>query len=70
MKLDKDGVRLCDNDTCELIATHTLVWTEQMHFCIVHANQALGLANMMGFPTPANTVRTMTPDEQMPESES
>lgn len=65
-KLDSDGVRLCDHNDCELPATHTLVWTKQQYYCIVHAQQALNVAQMMGFPTAGNTARLMTPDEMLP----
>lgn len=69
MKTNENSERLCDNKDCELIATHTLVWTEQQYYCLIHGNQALGVADAMGFPTPFNTFRAMTPDEMMPESE-
>ena len=63
MRRSEQGERLCDNKNCDLIATHTLVWTGHQYYCAIHAQQALGLANHMGFPTPANTVRTLEPDE-------
>jgi len=66
-KLDDTGMRLCDQTDCELIATHTLVWTDHKYYCMIHTNKAIGIADYMGFPTPRNTVRKMTIDEMMPD---
>lgn len=66
-KFDKEGARLCDNVDCDLVATHTLVFNQTMCYCIIHANQALTIADAMGYPTPALTVREMTLEEMMPE---
>lgn len=67
MKTNEDGARLCDMEGCEFIATHTLVWEAHQCYCAIHTRQTLGLAHHMGFPTPANTVRMLTPDEMMPD---
>ena len=63
MRRNEEGVRLCDQNGCEFIATHTLVWAKHQCYCLFHTQHVLGLADFMGFPTPAATVRTMTPDE-------
>lgn len=62
-KIGEDGVRLCDQPGCELPATHAYVWDKPMVACILHAQMALQIANMMGFPTPANTLRELEIDE-------
>ncbi len=67
MKLNEDGVRLCDSKDCEMIATHWLVWTEPRCYCAPCAQQIIGVGRVMGFSTPAATVRPMTSDEMMPE---
>lgn len=69
MKLTDDGMRQCDNHECALPATHTLVWDDHKFFCLPHALQALQIAGVMGFPTPEHTLRNMTIEEMMPESE-
>jgi len=63
MRRNKNGERLCDSKDCEFIATHTLVWTKQQYYCMVCANGMLNIGAAMGFPTPASTIRPMTPDE-------
>ncbi len=62
-------LRKCDQDECEITATHTLVWTKHQYYCPIHVNTALGIANAMGFPTPANTVRKLEPLEMILEED-
>lgn len=62
---DGMNVRKCDQEGCEYPATHTLVWTEHKYYCLIHANKALGIAAVMGFPTPERTVRQLTIDEML-----
>lgn len=65
-KFDENGARICDNVDCDMPATHTLVWNEQMCYCIIHANQALNIADAMGFNAPMLSLRMMTFDEMCP----
>lgn len=67
-KFDNNGVRLCDQERCDLPATHTLVWAGPQCYCAIHARQAINIAGAMGFPTPARTLRPMTLDEMLPPS--
>lgn len=58
------GIRQCDQDGCKAVATHWLVWTAPMVCCVQHMEKAMHVAQMMGHPTPAATLRALTPDEQ------
>ena len=69
MRLTDEGVRLCDQEGCELTATHWLVWTEPQCYCSIHAQKMLQVGAAIGIPTPASTIRLMTPDEMYPESD-
>jgi hypothetical protein len=40
-----------------------------MYGCRFHTMQAIGMAEAMGFPTPAATVRELTPDEMLPDED-
>lgn len=46
----------CDQNGCTEHATHTLVWIDRKNYCEEHTAKFLGVADAMGFPTPANTV--------------
>lgn len=70
MKKGRFGEVLCDQKGCEFPATFTLVWTKHQCYCAIHTQTVLGVAEAMGFPTPAATVRPMTADEMMPEEDS
>ncbi len=63
-----DEYVVCDVVNCDLPATHTLVWTRQENCCAIHAQYTLRVADAMGFPTPANTVRELSADEMIKES--
>lgn len=66
IKRNEDGARLCDQEGCELLATHTMIWTDKWQcYCIVHANKVLGLGEFMGHLTPKLTIRPMTIDEMV-----
>jgi hypothetical protein len=70
-------VKTCNQNGCELPATHTLVWAKHKFYCPIHVQKVWGvaefmgfpIAEFMGFPTPANTVRKLTPLEMIDESE-
>lgn len=62
---DSTGFRKCDESSCEFPATHWLVWTKPQVYCVIHANAMINLGNIMGFPTPASTVRPLTFAEMM-----
>jgi hypothetical protein len=68
-KFNEHHVRLCDQEGCELPATHTYVWDRQLVACRIHAQGVLNIANAMGFPTPAATMRLMTIDEMAPDED-
>lgn len=70
MKINERGERLCDQAGCELLATHYYVWTGPQVACVIHAQKAEAIADMMGFPTVSRTMRELTVDEMMPEEES
>lgn len=63
-------LRKCNQEGCPIPATHTLVWTKYQYYCPIHVRTALGIADAMGFPTPANTVRQLEPDEMIIEDEA
>lgn len=69
MKTNDAGERLCDQHDCELIATHTLVWTKPRCYCLAHTEMAIRVAEAMGFPTPKATLRPMTVEEMLPEGD-
>lgn len=62
-----DIYRKCDQKGCDLPATHTYVWTRPMYGCRFHTMQAVGMAESMGFMTPFNTLKQLTPDEMVVE---
>ena len=62
-------LRKCDQKDCPVTATYTLVWTKQQYYCPIHVQKAIGIASAMGFPTPANTVRLLEPDEMILEAD-
>ncbi len=62
---DEPKTKKCDQKGCELPATHTLVWAKQQYYCPIHVNTALNIARHMGFPTPNNTVRKLSPLEMI-----
>lgn len=65
-KRTDSGVVLCNQKDCDMPATHTYVWTgKQIYSCMIHAQKALNIAEAMGFPTPAATMRPMTIDEMV-----
>lgn len=65
MKKTENNERLCDQEGCELIATHTLVWAKHQYYCAPHTQKVLGVADFMGFPTPAATVRKLEAHEML-----
>lgn len=62
-----EGFRKCDEKTCEFPATHWMVWTKPQFYCLIHLNAMLNVANAIGYPTPATTVRALTIDEMITE---
>jgi hypothetical protein len=60
MNDDGMNIRECDQKGCQLPATRTLVWDEHKYYCPIHVQTALRIAESMGFPTPARTVRKLT----------
>lgn len=67
MKLGIDGERLCDQEGCDFPAVYYYVWTGPQFACAFHAQKALMFADTMMFPTPASTLRELTPDEMFPK---
>jgi len=53
---DELGYPICDQDGCDSPVHVTLVWTEPKQYCLPCANQVLGIAEVMGFPTPSATI--------------
>jgi hypothetical protein len=58
-------LRKCDSKECENPATHWLVWTGPQFYCQDCAEKMLGVADAMGFPTPASTVRPLNTTEML-----
>ncbi len=70
MKLNDDGVVLCQTENCELLATHTLRFHDDwVCYCIICAERAVGIGEFMGHHLPGATVRPMTPNEMVPDEE-
>lgn len=61
------GFRKCDEKTCELPATHWMVWTQPQVYCLIHLQAMLNVANAISYPTPATTVRKLTVGEMIVE---
>jgi hypothetical protein len=61
--------RKCDEATCEFPATYYVVWTKPRYYCPIHLQKVLAVADAMGFPTPAATVRRLTIDEMLPDED-
>ncbi len=57
--------RKCDDKDCEMPATHYMVWTSPQYYCLVHLAGFLAVADAIGYPTPATTVRQLTITEMM-----
>lgn len=70
MKLNEEGARLCDSVDCSTPALLTLFWDRWLCYCRAHAQQAVAIGDTMGFPSPRGTVRMMTMDEILPETEA
>lgn len=71
IKLDKDGVRLCDQEGCEFIATHTFIWAQQGWTCqcAIHLRGMLNIERQLGGNIAHNSARPMTSDEMMPDTQ-
>lgn len=69
IKRGEDGERLCDQQGCEFLATHTFVWAQQGWTCqcAIHMRGMLNLERHLGGNIAHNTVRPMTIDEMMPD---
>lgn len=66
----EDGIRMCDDEGCDSIATHTLVWTEKWQcYCMIHAQGMINIGQHLGFQTPRLTVRPMQIDEMVKDIE-
>lgn len=66
---DETGFRKCGQKDCEFPATHWLVWTEPQYCCLIHAQSLLNVADAIGFPTPAATLRKLAPAEMFVDDE-
>lgn len=56
-------LRKCDSKTCELPATHWLVWLKPQFYCEACANQMIAVGEAIGHNTPTTTIRPMYPEE-------
>lgn len=56
-------LRKCDSKTCELPATHWLVWTKPQFYCSGCADKMILVGAAIGIETAATTVRPMTAEE-------
>lgn len=66
-----EGVRLCDERSCELPATHTMVWTDDWQcYCMIHANKMLAIGQALGHGAPRLTIRQMTITEMVKDDDS
>lgn len=68
-KYSADGFRMCDQEKCELPATHTFIWAAEGWTCqcLIHAQQMVNLEAHLGFNAASHSLRKMTIDEMMPE---
>lgn len=58
------GYRKCDEQTCDLPATHSLVWAGDRHvYCISHLMWLLQVAASIDYTEAKNTVRILSADE-------
>ena len=60
----------CDQEGCDNLAIYSCVWMRPQVYCHTHMMRVLGIAEAMGFPTVAATMRTLTPDEMLPEDDA
>lgn len=61
--------RKCGQEDCDLPATYFSVWAENNYACIIHMQVLLNVAAAIGFTTPSRTMRLLTPDEMVIESD-
>lgn len=64
-----NGMAQCQDKSCELPATHHLVWHEPTFYCLPHAQKMLMVARVMAYTPAMSTFRQMTPDEMLCEED-
>lgn len=74
MKIDSirifNGWPTCSQENCDKPAEYSYVWTEEVFGCKEHTQQALGIANAIGFPTPERTLTQLVRPEELGTEES
>lgn len=53
----KHDYPVCSQKGCEAPAIFEYVWTNYQYACAEHMQKVLGIAAVMGFPTPKDTMR-------------
>lgn len=67
--MSEPKVRRCDQEGCQLPALFYCVWTKSQYYCFIHMQRVLNVADAMGFPTPAATMRNLEINEMVVRDE-